>query len=691
MFILLTGSGYCADRYWVNGTGNWSDTSHWSIISGGSGGASVPTINDDVYFNLLSGGGTCTINVSAECKSLTMTGYTGTVGGSQPLTIAGSWTQAGTWTHTGTVTLTGTGTLTQEASSLNCDITINVVGGTVTLGSNLTQTISKVFRLQNGTFSTSTNNYSVTAGSFSAPGSGTRILDPNGSHLTFYGFSTNSPPLTINPNTSTIEIVGSASLSSPSNLYNVILKPNSSFSEYGNFTCNNLTISPADSYNSSYFFISGNYTFTVNNSLTITGNSETRRLSIYAPLYSNRATITCNGTVSITDTNFEWINFSGNGFSESNITSTRVGGGNLTGCRLNGNELSEPNTIFDPPVTVTWTGASSNEFNNPSNWTDNKLPLPQDTAIFSGGIGNITITYMSSLPSIDTSSVTGTSNWVFSDTPFTYLFGNLYNFSKITSISNSTALSFRCHQGECNFYPPSMINCGISVDTRDCIFNLKDNIVSSISGGAVYCYYGTFNTNNYQITAPSGSFYVQGNFYTVNLGSSNILLGGSGTAFNIRDSGNFNAGTSTVILTNNGTVTVGTYTPKIYNIIKYTGNGTLTLDYDNTYNSIILDSNSNQTLQMRSGKTTTFTGEGIIARGTGKKTVRSTTSGISTTLSKTGGILVIDLNGGDAYDLSKIGSSTGVFIRWGNVIRCSNIWNRWNPGVLFQPSPLFLQ
>lgn len=45
-----------ANRYWVGGAGDWTDTAHWSTTSGGSGGASVPGISDDVYFDGNSGG-----------------------------------------------------------------------------------------------------------------------------------------------------------------------------------------------------------------------------------------------------------------------------------------------------------------------------------------------------------------------------------------------------------------------------------------------------------------------------------------------------------------------------------------------------------------------------------------------------------------------------------------------------------
>ena len=38
-----------ANRFWVGGTGYWSDAAHWSATGEGVGGASVPTKNDNVY------------------------------------------------------------------------------------------------------------------------------------------------------------------------------------------------------------------------------------------------------------------------------------------------------------------------------------------------------------------------------------------------------------------------------------------------------------------------------------------------------------------------------------------------------------------------------------------------------------------------------------------------------------------
>ncbi|MCK5857455.1 MAG: gliding motility-associated C-terminal domain-containing protein [Bacteroidales bacterium] len=40
--------------YWVNSGGDWFDTTHWSLLSGGSGGECIPTYKDDVFIDSLS-------------------------------------------------------------------------------------------------------------------------------------------------------------------------------------------------------------------------------------------------------------------------------------------------------------------------------------------------------------------------------------------------------------------------------------------------------------------------------------------------------------------------------------------------------------------------------------------------------------------------------------------------------------
>lgn len=62
-----------ANRYWVGNGGNINDTAHWSDVSGGTGGFSVPTSADDVYFDDLSfslAGQDVLIPVSFSCNDI---------------------------------------------------------------------------------------------------------------------------------------------------------------------------------------------------------------------------------------------------------------------------------------------------------------------------------------------------------------------------------------------------------------------------------------------------------------------------------------------------------------------------------------------------------------------------------------------------------------------------------------------
>lgn len=109
-----------ANRYWIGGTGNWSDTTHWSATSGGEYGASVPTSKDDVFFDVNSFSRTwlqinqltwaeinnmtwaeleaplyqtVNVDINAVCKDMDWTGATGypILGGSGRLDVYGEF------------------------------------------------------------------------------------------------------------------------------------------------------------------------------------------------------------------------------------------------------------------------------------------------------------------------------------------------------------------------------------------------------------------------------------------------------------------------------------------------------------------------------------------------------------------------------------------------------------------------
>jgi hypothetical protein len=96
-----------AARFWVTGgTGNWNDTSNWSLLSGSSSGASVPGSGDTATFDAASGSGTATLDISPDIQTLTMTGFTGTLAfGTNTISLNSTGT-----IFTGATTMTVTGT-----------------------------------------------------------------------------------------------------------------------------------------------------------------------------------------------------------------------------------------------------------------------------------------------------------------------------------------------------------------------------------------------------------------------------------------------------------------------------------------------------------------------------------------------------------------------------------------------------
>ena len=192
-----------ADRYWVGGTAAWDGTagSKWAATSGGTGGETVPTTADDVFFSSASTGTATIATGNTGAKSINCTGFTGTLTGTAAITVAGSVTLVAgmTYTHTGTVTFTGTGTLTTAGKTFSA-VTIDASGFTVTLGDALNIS-SRSITVSRGTFDTA--NYSVTAGNLSSNISANRTITLGSSTVTLSSnWSFSGVGLTFNAGTS---------------------------------------------------------------------------------------------------------------------------------------------------------------------------------------------------------------------------------------------------------------------------------------------------------------------------------------------------------------------------------------------------------------------------------------------------------------------------------------------------------
>lgn len=206
-----------ASRYWVGGTASWDGTagSKWALTSGGAGGQAVPTSSDDVFFDASSGANTVTIaSGNTGAKSITCTGFTGTLAGSSAISVSGSvlFVAGMTVTYTGTLSIIASGTLTTASKTLSA-LTINGSGITVVVSGNLI--VSGTLTLTLGTLDCATNNPAVNVGLFSSQGTNVRTLSMGSGLWTITGTGWtvgSSANLTLNKNTADIKFTSVATV-----------------------------------------------------------------------------------------------------------------------------------------------------------------------------------------------------------------------------------------------------------------------------------------------------------------------------------------------------------------------------------------------------------------------------------------------------------------------------------------------
>lgn len=193
-----------SNRYWVGGTGTWNgtNTTNWSVSSGGGTGASVPTSADNVFFDANSNTGTTAFTVTmatvaATCADFDASAVDGvmTLAGTVALDVYGSlsWPALSLFTrsYTGTTTFraTTTGkTINTNGRAFGGTVTFDGVGGGWTAASALTT--SAAFNLTNG--SLDLGGFTVTGFNFSSNNSNTRTLAFNGGTYVITGSASTS-------------------------------------------------------------------------------------------------------------------------------------------------------------------------------------------------------------------------------------------------------------------------------------------------------------------------------------------------------------------------------------------------------------------------------------------------------------------------------------------------------------------
>jgi len=423
-------------RYWVGDSGNYNDTSHWSLQSNGVTGATIPTISNSSIFDrysFIKSGQTVTLSGSTDVSSLhiediTQSGLTIT---STDLNI-----YASLYLSTG-MTFNSTNLYFKSSYYENAIYTKDVILNNVYFDNpsgvwknydNMT-VIGNIHHV-NGVWNTSDkkiimNNYLLDTGTTKQLILGNSTLNVND-----FNISNNATNYIITSNTSKIVSSGLTMLSQT--LYDV---------ETNNFygispTLHNLKISGT--------------TWLVAGSPTITGilqiygyNSTINRFLLSSDIFKTQRTI--NAT-NVLFSNVDIIDIKGN---EWNLldTNTGDGGGNT-------------NIIFPPSTSQYWTG-DSGSWSDISKWTS-RVPLLQDTAIFDEnsftGISNLNI----DMPRISNINLSGITQLVtindmnvygdiflnnYTSVNNLYLYGrnnylNLYTNTNIFIYGNYTNLSY---------------------------------------------------------------------------------------------------------------------------------------------------------------------------------------------------------------------------------------------------------
>lgn len=589
-----------ANRYWVGGTASWDGTAgtKWSETSGGPGGASVPTVADDVFIDANSGVVTVTIATgNTGAKSINCTGFTGTVTGSASITVAGSVTlvSAMTYTHTGEMLFIGTGTLTTSGKTIN-GVNVNGDGITLTLGSALTSSNSIV--IDSGNFDT--GNYSVITTTLRSIGSAIRTINFGSSDITLTSDACinfqNSTNLTLNAGTSTIFITATNAeiqfIGNGQTFYNVNFSTQRPLiTIFDSNTFNNLSFQGRTTAGVSTTIFTANQT--INGTLTLSaGTNSSMRRVIASDVTGTIRTLTCNNVAALTDIDFCDIAFAGNCIS----------GGNITGTRL-GNGKGNSNITFDAPKTVYYRATGSANWGSITSWsltsggtaTAAAFPLAQDSVIFpaatypaTGSTTTINGNYL--VTTIDMSLRTANTmslSVLTGEGIGLVVLGNWINGTGTTITNATSTVKFQGRTAQ-------------TITTAEKTFGASRSITIDSPGGSVTLNgaltcatltvtQGTFDTANFNVTATSLSS-SNTNVRTITLGSSVVELLAAGSSINFTNSTNltFNANTSQINLSASAAQLLGGGMT-FYNVsFTNTSVGTRSITGENTFNNLTL-------------------------------------------------------------------------------------------------------
>jgi hypothetical protein len=595
-------------RYWVGGTGNWSDTNRWSTSSGGGGGASIPRSHDDVVFNSLSNATAYTATVDTvtggnRCKALTIAGPAAgnvTLAGSTALLIHDDITLPATGltrTYTGAITLSGTGagkTINTNGVALASNILVNGIDAAWALAGALSTTAGVT--ITTGSFDTDT--YNLTCGPISSDtdrprtidlGSSTVSLTGSGAILNLGQTLAAQANLTFPANTSQINILSDAvtlALNSQT-FHNVSLTNVNTITHsiFGSNTFNNLTVAGRTSAGVSEIALSANQT--INGTLTLSaGTNATMRTFVRSDILGTPRVLTC-AAFSGTDADFRDITISG---AAAPASGTRLGDckGN-TGITF----VAGKNVYWRSDTSAIW-GSNSWAASDGGSLDVTQFPLAQDTAIFpstypvSGATVTVSVTH--NVGTVDMSARATNTMTLTVSSGSQAVHGNWINGTGVTLLG-AGVLTFAGRGAQTITSAGRTFTQPVLIDTPGGSVTLQDAFVDSRSaGGALTLTRGVFNANGYAVT-------ISGGFGGLSSSNSNVrtIAVGSGV-WTILGTGGWNTSTPTnLTVTGAGTISLTAASTKNFAgggiscsgvTLNQGGAGGLTVSGDNTFANI---------------------------------------------------------------------------------------------------------
>jgi hypothetical protein len=670
-------------RYWVGGTGNWSDTARWSTSSGGASGAAVPRSHDDVVFDSLSNATAYTATVNAvtggiRCKALTIAGpLVGNV------TLAGSTAIVGihgnvtlpatglTRTYTGAITLSGSTsglTLTTNGVALASSITLDGVGCEWVLGSALDLSTVGGFTLVNGVFDCVT--YNLTCGGITCSSSNIRTFDFGSGTITTSGSSgafafgtteTTSADLTIVAGTAQINCTGSNPTFSGNGktFYNVAFTNTSAgtVTLNGANTFNDLSFTGITSTGLKIISVTANQTITGTFTCSA-GTNATRRHIVRSNIIGTTRTLTC-AAVSLTDVDFRDITIAG---VAAPATGTRIGD-----CKGNSG------ITFTAAANKYWNLAAGGNWGGSIGWATssggtpniNDFPLAQDTCFFEAtGLNSgatITVNQDYNIGTIDMSART-TNTMTLGAAAGATIYGNWINGTG-TTLTGTGTLIFVGRGSQTITSAGKIFTQGFTIDNPTGSVTLQDAFQTNFnSATALIISAGTFNAVTYNVTlsgATSSLRSFTSSTRTVGIGSGTWTIAGSGNAVDASTSTNLTVtGTGTISLTSASAKTFAGGSASYSGItLNQGGAGTLTISGNNTFANITNTYKATGATTIAFGTTTQRVGNFTAAGEAGRVlTLTGTSAASPATLVLTSGTVTtpdyLTITGIRAYDLN---------------------------------------